>query len=206
MHVREPLFVTAILLTTIVAPAMAATTQNLNILGIREDYFYNYDFLSRTASSTNVDWPVTMLFYNNADVNKVKNIFDGGIPGGYMYLKLNDGAGWVWDRDTGTGTKHVSSVYDDRWLHMRIYADSDDRMYNLNWGYYVLGTTHYDEAWSESWSGYSEDAEEEYADEASSSGYTVYEDWSYWYNPEPYRNESNHIWSNNGYTTAVNVP
>lgn len=203
MRFLKALIVLSLIITTSVLPAMAYSTSNLNILSIREDSFYNYDFASETASNTNVDWPVTMLFYNNANVNKVKNIFFIGF-GWLKYGRLNDGAGWVWDSDGGT--KGSSSWYSDRWLHMRVYADSDDRMYNLDWGYYVLGTTHYDQYPSETWSGYSETAEEEFASIARSKGYAVYEDWGNFYNNEPYRVEGDHIWSNSGYTTAVNVP
>lgn len=206
MRLLKIFFLTALLITITALPGMAASTGNLTTLYIREDYFRNYDFLSDTASSTNVDWPVTMVFYNNADVNKVKNIFFGStLLAELMYENLNDGAGWVWDTDRGT--RGDSSWYSDRWLHMRVYADSDDRMYNLDWGYYVLGTTHYDhKSVPHQWSGYSETAEEEFASKARNKGYTVFEDWSNFYNNEPYRNENNHIWSNNEYATAVNVP
>lgn len=50
----------------------AATTSHLTVILLSEDQFYNYDFLSDQASSSNVDWSVTMLFYGNAEVNKVK--------------------------------------------------------------------------------------------------------------------------------------
>ncbi|CAG0975149.1 MAG: hypothetical protein MPEBLZ_00899 [Candidatus Methanoperedens nitroreducens] len=178
MRLLKIFYLTALLITITVSPVMAASTNNLTTLYIREDSFRNYDFLSETDSNTNVDWPVSMLFYNNADINKVKSIFFIGF-GSILKGRLNDGAGWVWDSDGGT--KGISSRY-GHWLHMRVYADSDDRMYNLAWGYYVIGTTHYDEYPFESWSGYSEAAEEEFASIASSKGYSVSEDWSTFYN------------------------
>ena len=38
---------------------------------------WNYDFTSQTVSSSGVDWAASMLFYNNASINKVKNIVGG---------------------------------------------------------------------------------------------------------------------------------
>jgi len=87
---------------------------------------------------------------------------------------------------------------------MRVYPDY---RYNDGYGKYVLGTTHYDGDYPlEGWSGYSEYAEHDFASIAKSKGFTVFVDWSYWYNDEPFRREGNHIWLNDGYTTAVYVP
>lgn len=192
------------LLASSVTPVLAWTTSNLAILGIREDYFYNYDFCSSTVSDTNVDWPVTMLFYNNAEVDKVKNIYWGVGPWSTCNARLNDGSGWVWDVDRGTKSTGLHAC------HMRVYADADDRMYNVDWGYYVLGTSHYDYfEWTPwGWSGYSESAEAELCQVARDKGYTVFEDWAYFYNYEGYREEGGgkHRWSNNGWASAVNVP
>lgn len=90
---------------------------------------------------------------------------------------------------------------------MRVYAPNPpDYMYNQDWGKYIIAITHYDEYPWESWSGYSEHAEKDLAAYARSKGYTVYEDWAYFYNYEPRRIEGNHIWLNNGYATAVYIP
>ncbi len=103
MHFLKTLLISALIIATIVPISMGATTQNLSALSHGEDGFYNYDFLSNTASSTNVDWPITMVFYNNAEVTKVKNIFFGSaLLAWSMYEYLNDGTGWVWDDDKGT--------------------------------------------------------------------------------------------------------
>ena len=202
------------LLASSAPPVLAWTTSSLAILGIREDYFYNYDFESKTASSTNVDWPVTMLFYNNAEVGKVKDIYWGDpLLASSAYARLNDGAGWEWDSDRGTKSLGLTCR-----CHLRVYATKDwlgyERMYNIDWGYYVLGTSHYDYyEWLPTWySGFSEGAEEELCQVARDNGYTVFEDWSSFYNNEPYREEKDwlgivrHVWSNNGYASAVNVP
>ncbi|AKG39443.1 hypothetical protein MA03_07830 [Infirmifilum uzonense] len=188
---------------------LAASTSNLTTLCVAEDCFYNYDFTSTSVSSTNVDWPVGLLFYGNADVNKVKNIYWGvTIFANPMYFYMNDGSGWIWDEDRGTKGV-VFSSYLNSWvyLHMRVYAPNPpDYAYNSYWGKYVLATAHYDQYPLETWSGYSEYAEKDLASIASNKGYATFQDWAYFYNTEPYRVEGNHIWLNNGYATAIYVP
>lgn len=190
--------------------ANAATTTHLSTLFTNEDQYYNYDFLSQSAWGGNVDWPVTMVFCNNADVNKVKSIYFGSTIASTMYLQMNDGGGWVWDSDMGTkGALWYSSYLGQYvYLHMRVYAPNPpDYAYNSSWGNYVLGTTHYDQYPFETWSGYSEDAEKDFASIALSKGYTVIPDTLYFYNNEPYRVEGgNHYWQNDGYATRVCIP
>ena len=189
----------------------AATASNLTILAIEEDHFYNYDFETQRAVSTNADWPVTMLFYGNAEVDKVKNMFFGYlIFAAWMHAELDDGQGWAWDKDRGTKSSWYSeelgrAVY----LHMRLYAPNPpDYMDNASWGHYVLGTTHYDAYPFEEWSGYSEYAENDFASIAMYKGYVVFEDWANFYNYEPYDDsrDPDHVWLNNGRATAVYVP
>ncbi|WP_218042139.1 hypothetical protein [Infirmifilum lucidum] len=186
-----------------------ATTNNLTVLAIAEDRFYNYDFTSQYVSPGSVDWPVCLVFYGNAYVDKVKNIYWGvTIFANPMYAYLNDGSGWAWDTDRGTkGVFYSNYLNQYVYLHMRVYAPNPpDYMGNSYWGKYVIATAHYDQYPLESWSGYTEYAERDLASIASSKGYTVYVDWAYFYNPEPYRAEGNHIWLNGGYATAVYVP
>lgn len=186
-----------------------ATTSNLTLLMVAEDSFYNYDFTSKTVSSSNVDWPVCLVFYGNADVNKVKNIYWGvTILANTMYAYLDDGQGFVWDEDRGTkGVVWSNCTNSYVWLHMRVYAPNPpDYLYNIYYGKYVIATAHYDQFPLESWSGYTECAEKHLADIAKSKGYTVYQDLFYFYNYEPYRIQGNHIWLNNGYATYIYVP
>lgn len=190
----------------------AATTSNLTILGIDEDSFYNYDFETENATSTNVDWPVTMLFYGNAEVDKVKGMFFGyPIAAVWMHARLDDGEGWLWDEDRGTkkGNWYSEDLGYNIYLHMRLYAPNPpDYMNNTSWDNYVLGTTHYDDYPDENWSGYSEYAENDFASIAIDDGYTVFEDWANFYNNEPYNDsrDPGHIWLNNGNATTVYVP
>ncbi|UNQ73808.1 hypothetical protein [Infirmifilum sp. NZ] len=209
MAPRHLLLVLAIVTLAIATATWEATTSNLTVLAIAEDMFYNYDFASQSVSSSNVDWPVCLVFYGNADVNKVKGIYWGAtILANPMYAYLNDGAGWVWDPDRGTkGVVYSSYLGGYVYLHMRVYAPNPpDYMSNTYWGRYVVATAHYDQFPLESWSGYTEYAERHLASIASAKGYATFVDWAYFYNPEPYRAEGSHIWLNDGYATAVYVP
>jgi hypothetical protein len=199
----------AALLTLAGTPsAGAGSTSHLTILYIREDAFRNYDFLSQTVSSTNVDWPVNFLFYNNAEVDKVKDAMRFSFAGSRMNGRINDGSGFVWDQDGGR-KNYLCPIIGDAY-HYRLYADGDDRLYNAAWGYYVIGTSHIDhnECGFGAWFGKSETAEGYIASRARSAfgSSNVAEDWSSFANSEPYREEGNHIWQNNGLATAVRVP
>ncbi len=194
----------------LIAPVSAFTTNNLTTLIIDEDQFRNYDFRSETDSNTNVDWPVTMLHYNNAEIDKVKDIYFGPqVLSDLFYGRVNDGSGWIWDSDRGTKkTNFFSDALGTHVnLHMRLYApNSLDYLENASWGKYVLGTTHYDEYPEPgSWHGYSEYAENDFVLFVQGS-YTVFEDWSSFSNAESLRNENGHIWQNNGLATSVAVP
>ncbi|HXG42859.1 MAG TPA: hypothetical protein VNL95_09060 [Dehalococcoidia bacterium] len=186
-----------------------ASTTQLTWLYIGEDRFRNYDFNSQLDSATNVDWPITILFWNNAEVDKVKDFYRWACcpyPGGAKYAYLNEGFGDVWDSDAGQ-KGHWCPVFGET-PHMRFYADSDDTLYNIYWGYYVLASTHYDvrECGFGKWHGDSERAEEYFVDVALFFGYAAQHDWAYFWNYEPYREEGNHFWDNNGWASAVNIP
>jgi hypothetical protein len=153
---------------------------NLRRVTFNGDWLWNYDFggtdvvPGSTGSRCKVDNPVTLIFGNNADVNKAKTTLVGwtaacdfngnpGCPlstaGSLAHMRLRDGnptqdltsrgtvtRSAVWDQDRGAlqGLPCVGTKY-----HYRVYAPSpgvggDDRFYNLRWGYYVIGTSHVD--------------------------------------------------------------
>jgi len=126
------------------------------------DYWYNWDFESQSAGRTNVDWPVNVIFTNNAWISKVKNAYlnlrdaqgrqkwfqnksTGGTCGGTMWMYLNDASpatGAHWDRDDGIkggylnpgGYKCVPGG--GEWsIHFRLYADNPDQGGNDMMGY-----------------------------------------------------------------------
>lgn len=191
----------------------ATAAQDPVQLYIEEDAFYNYDFIEQgTVARDKVDWPVTLIYYNNAEIDMVKSLY--WIPTGTAQNgKVNDGAGWVWDTDAGT--KEEWCPVRSSALHLRLYADGDDMLYNTSWGYWVLGTTHYDTrecGWSPQF-GYSEDAENEIANITRDwYGLTVLEDWGWFWNEEgdvgshQPRWEGNHAWLNDGFGTAIDLP
>jgi hypothetical protein len=174
-------------------------------------YFVNYDFRSKSISQSNVDWPITIIFYGNATVNKVKDIYGGITIASTMYAAYDIGSGTKWDSDMGTKVT-VSfggpDGYDSDTLHLRIYAPSTDYFDGSGgWGKYVIASTHFDfnPPW-DSICGYSEDAEHRALQIAAGQGYTVYYDYTYISNPESLRNESNHWWQSDGYVSLVYVP
>jgi hypothetical protein len=204
-----------------------APSSKLTLLSIAEDKFYNFDFSQKTVSGSTIDQPITILFWYNANVNKVKGIYGSPYLIGYtryFYLYDNPSIGWQWDSDRGI--KYITYLgavetcpgvvvnFGYVFAHMRVYANpSTDRNYNRYWGYYVLASTHLDEYPTESWWGYQEIAERLFIGWASSKGYPVYYDWSYFYNdvldgccisdPDSYPNTT--IWCNDGYISTVKV-
>ena len=148
-----------LLLLAAAGGAHAWTAADLQPVSSAEDSFYNYDFTGKTVSATGVDWPVTMIFYGNASVSKVKSAFQSRGWGNpfvsTMYGYENDGLGFVFVAHGGVKTFAAKSP------HMRLYA-SGGRMYNSTLGYYVIATTHYDNAELSKpptqWFGMSEDA------------------------------------------------
>ena len=66
-----------LLMPAVVQGNHSASQSAFKVLSIGSDEFYNWDFNSEDARRDNVDWPVTMLFYNNAEVDRVKDVFYG---------------------------------------------------------------------------------------------------------------------------------
>ena len=119
---------------------------------------------------------------------------------------LNDGNS-AWYLDSDKGIKDGACTAWSFTNHMRLYADPDDQMYNVSWGFYVLGTTHRDYMECSPWSyfGDSEYAEidvAQYARQVWSPANVHYDYWNL-LNPESCRGEGNHYWYNSGWATFV---
>jgi hypothetical protein len=191
------------------APARAATTSNLGPLSMGYGQtLWNYDFTTNPGAWNHVDWAVSVLFYNNAEIDKVKNAFGGAywIAGGRMYAYLNNGGGGLYDQDSGRKTDTPSCLGSTR--HYREYAPpSTDRMgYNPSFGYYTFATTHYDHhELCNDWYDDSEGTELSLYNRSRDKGWAAYHDYSYFSNYE-WRDEGNHHWRNNGYATYIRVP
>jgi hypothetical protein len=109
-----------------------------------EDRFWNYDCgMAYVGGVASWDWPVTIVFWGNATVDKVKAALRSSLPiwGTDEYLYASDGywRRWLWDADTGVKTLSLTKA-----LHMRVYGGRWGRLVNATWGSYVLATTHYD--------------------------------------------------------------
>jgi hypothetical protein len=193
------------------ADTQAATASNFVQLQMGGDYFYNYDNTAKWANPGYTDWPVTVVFTNNAEIDKIKNNhFWGLATASEQNFRHNEnGAFWDWDVDKGTKNGSCLTTY----KHMRLYAPpTTDRFFNNSWGYYVLGTTHIDDfecgviaGWAAF--GWSEDAEHLMADQARLSGslLTVNEDAGYFHNIESPRWDGDHFWQSNGLATYISV-
>lgn len=133
----------------VLAPAPQAawswTAANLRTVAEQEDRFFTYDFESTWAARTNCDWPVTIVFWGQATVDKVKKALSSSLwlPGNEMYAYVSEQRirkhPYRWAADRG-----VKSLSFTRALHVRLYADADGCLTNGVWGDYVLATTHYD--------------------------------------------------------------
>lgn len=192
-------------------------------LSVGGDYFLNYDG-ARDGRSATRDWPVTMIFWDDASVNRVKSFYDDqrgyNRRGGYMYEGYRRRVNGVYirprfDGDKGKKTACDSAAQDN---HFRVYGDYTDRFSDPRYGDFVVATTHIDRGegtepsdpcYGMKYFGFSEDVEDDMADLAKSS-YTVREDHKKLYNKESlYLDTSGvdkHYWFNNGYATIVKMP
>jgi hypothetical protein len=152
----------------VVAPAITAQEAwNLATIHIDGDLFRSYDFRSNAHSSaTNADWPVTAIYKDNAEVDKVKSGLGGGCSVatcGGMYARVAENSSWSWDSDLGRKVHSGHSVCSG--IHTRVYAP-DDRFNNPSWGYFVIATAHHDvndcPPFRNTWYGWSEAAQNQW--------------------------------------------
>lgn len=190
------------------ATVIGSSTTNLRTLGFGYgDSIYNYDFENQAVDARHVDWAMSLLFYNNANINKIKSILEGSywIYGSKENANLNDSGSWEWDQDGGMKTDTPSCLGSD--AHYRVYApSSSDRFYNPTFGYYVFGTTHHDHhELCDAWYDDSEGTEHDIANRMSARGYYTRYDYAWFYNAQS-DTQGNHRFNNDGYATYVEVP
>lgn len=178
------------------------------------DNFYNFDFESESARSTNVDFPVTVIFRQNSSVNRTKsrveswsNRFDDNSTDS-MHARMRDSAGgaYRWDGDRGKKTPSCPRRGQSS-PHYRIYGiGSSERLYNTSWGYWNPATTHRDfiecPPVGKMHNG-SEAVEDLLAAELDENT-AVSRDRVNFFNKES-RKEGNHTIENNGYATYVRI-
>ncbi len=184
------------------------------------DFVTNFDNKETRRSRYTRDWPVNFIFYGpGANVNRVKSILnttgaDGS--GGAMYLWLGDSAtSGTWDTDSGR--KDTLAVHPEcdgpgftqgyTYLHMRVYADGDDKLTNTTFGNYVVGTSHYDqrENCNNERFGWSEDAEADWANRIRCAGYTEHGGYRM-NNAEPLESVGNHVRQSDGWARTFYIP
>jgi hypothetical protein len=207
-------------------PAQAATATNLKWMNMGGDYVYNYDFLSKSASRTNVDWPVTIMFIGNATVDKAKSkMEDWSNSGcglfhdvgcfeyastGAMYLRMaeSQGSTAAWDQDNGKKTpacpaSGLSSP------HFRVYGiGASERLYNTYYGYWVPATTHRDHNECPPVNRYFDQTEatEQLMIDQTHTKTSARRDVYFWDNSEPYRVEGDHRWNSNAWASSIAIP
>jgi hypothetical protein len=210
-HTASRILVTA--LVAIASIGIAATPASARSITWRSitmpgggDTFDNYDYHSRSRSASNVDWPVNLIFWNNATVPKVK----APIAAAFPHTGSVQSA-WVagsWDDDRGR-KQYPGQCDSNSNYHFRVYAPSNtDRMYNVNYGYFVIGTSHndYRENCGDGWFGESEVAEGVVASAYSSRGFSVSRGALGLHNYEAYAREGSAIWYSDGWATLVRIP
>jgi hypothetical protein len=201
--------------------AAAWSAANLSVVSHGAQRFWNYDFEAAIVDGDACDWPLTIVFWGNASVAKVKQALGSSLPiaGNVMYLCVTPDSrrkrcamGWSADR----GIKTLSFT---RALHVRLYADADGSLTSGDWGSYVLATTHLDlnELSTNPTYGYSEQAAAE-IEALCASAYgagAVAADSVDLRNAEPDRTETapntkggvdSHVWQCDGMATLVYVP
>src|SRR5947209_19691080 len=116
--IRGGLMIAVAALLAVAASASASTTQNLARITYHTNSFYNYDFDSQTAASTNVDWPVDLIFYGNASISKVYSKINWVWTGSNEYELITTKSGSTWISSGG----RKNTICTD--THFRLYAPS----------------------------------------------------------------------------------
>ncbi|MGL5827583.1 MAG: hypothetical protein ACRCYU_22675 [Nocardioides sp.] len=208
------------------ASSQAATTKNYQAIvwpgntgGLGPGHT-NYDTLTQRDSGDNVDWPVTLLFVNNANQGRAKsrikdwsNHFEFPSPKNFNMLMAKDlsrprpGA-LSWDTDGGNKTPLCPAIGFSS-PHFRMYAPgTDERMYSPELGYFTVATTHIDynecppigkkHKWPE--------RIEEVMVRDLTGDTAIRNDYWNLHNPEPFRVEGDHTWDNNAFASEITIP
>lgn len=130
-------------------PYTSATEPRLVKLSPDGDYFLNYDGDERNDEQVGRDWPITMIFYNEATVNKVTTFFEryGYDRGGSVKFEPFRPAGSSRLRsDSDRGRKDPCVNGTDN--HYRVYGRNglftSGRFSDPRFGDFVVASTHTD--------------------------------------------------------------
>lgn len=203
------------------AHAGTVGTSSYAILSFGSREFPNWDFNGETASRSNVDMPVDLLFYNNATVSLVEAAtkalgYDGSCDFGFcsnedFEYSTDSGSSWQWNPNGGdkTGEAVCSTT-----RHVRFHAPSVGYFNSPTWGYMIVATTHRDHNEPSSLCSDTYYNDPEGTEEAASNsvmtlwagnGDPTYLDWADFHNYWQGNTDSNHIMNSDGYATYICV-
>lgn len=186
--------------------------QHLSSGGYR---FLNYDG-DRSMNRNHRDFPITVIFYRNATMSKVKNnVINWGGNGSIKWEPYKSGPSAHKRIRYDSGRK--SPCRGARDTHFRVYGSrtSSERFDagTPGWGYFVVASTHFDFGESqcsraEKRYGYSEQAASDVTSQAGLRGYNsgYHQDYVQTHNREKLRRVRDHIWENDGKASVVRVP
>jgi Concanavalin A-like lectin/glucanases superfamily len=195
--------------------ASGGTSRRLQRFHVGGSTFWNYDFSKTSLDSTKVDWPVTLIFWNNAAVDDVKlwGSCNCATEWGLTHSSVGyPGEWWIPDLGSALGGGYC---FGNKW-HYRVYGDGStiphhNYLYSLAWGYFVVGTSHIDhhENCPGEWSGNSEKAEQRIADESRAwwGAFHLERDKvplhnTYWNHGKGFW-RGKHLWRNDGKATKI---
>jgi hypothetical protein len=212
--------------STVKTAAAAATpgqwVHNVRPIHVGPDVFYNYDFTTPSLSGS-IDWPIDLVFWNNALTPNQVKLFDYGASiADPAYLNIGQGHGPnFWDEDQGSksGVPACNTVE-----HYRVYKDdtASSTRFTTNWGFYIVGSAHLDRfeecdvfdpftgslvPVGDHWSGRGERSESIIADKAATvwGPGAIQRNFVQLYNAETTHREGNHRFENDGKATKIKV-
>jgi hypothetical protein len=187
------------------------TRRNLRWVGLGRQKWLNYSFYNQKRTSLKPDWPISIIFYGNATVEKVKKIYGKYRLSTKKYILYGEEAELAWDSDRGVKKTEWFDGPDgtDRdVLHVRIFAPPAGYFEGEGaWGHYVIATAHFDfNPPIDNSCGYSEDAEHRALGIAERKGYTVFYDRVNLFNGQKFRVRKHYYWQSDGYAGLVYLP
>lgn len=226
-----------LLLLAIAGPANAWTPTSGQLhwkqLSPGGEWFLNYDG-KKNKKRTDRDWPVTLIFWNNGLVDKVKDKFDDDDTGSFkdtgsrVHMGYKNGPYTKAPRYDGDKGKKTKCIFNESETgpgtgggakedyHYRVYGPPGDYFSDPRYGKYTVATTHVDHGEDEGacggrrYFGRSERVENHIGNLASSLGLPVRTDHYPLGNHEDFQrvdaNGETHIWSNGGSATTIRFP
>lgn len=187
------------------------TRRNLKWIELGRQKWLNYSFFRKDRAALKPDWPISLIFYGNATVEKVKAIYGKYRLSTRKHILYEAGAGPVWDSDSGVKSdvwfKGPDGLDKDA-FHLRIFAPPAGFFEGEgSWGHYVIATAHFDfNPPLDSVCGYSEDAEYLAVRIAERKGYEAAYRYVNLFNGETFRVKKHHYRQSDGYASLVYIP